>query len=133
MSDPRKKTNDPVDLDLGNEAGSRAMDAALQSSFTILKLVIAVLVVYLVLSATQSVTKLVALAWISSNFLAYRFGLYMVGFKGWCSCLGTLTKQLPVSPETAEAIMLTIAVFVFIGSCYYLLPYVKSRTMSQES
>ena len=90
-------------------------------------------VVYLVLSATQSVTKLVALAWISSNFLAYRFGLYMVGFKGWCSCLGTLTKQLPVSPETAEAIMLTIAVFVFIGSCYYLLPYVKSRTMSQES
>ena len=90
-------------------------------------------VVYLVLSATQSVTKLVALAWISSNFLPYRFGLYMVGFKGWCSCLGTLTKQLPVSPETAEAIMLTIAVFVFIGSCYYLLPYVKSRTMSQES
>ena len=90
-------------------------------------------VVYLVLSAPQSVTKLVALAWISSNFLAYRFGLYMVGFKGWCSCLGTLTKQLPVSPETAEAIMLTIAVFVFIGSCYYLLPYVKSRTMSQES
>jgi hypothetical protein len=56
-------------------------------------------VVYLVLSATQSVTKLAALAWISSNFLAYRFGLYMVGFKGWCSCLGTLTKQLPVSPE----------------------------------
>ena len=37
-------------------------------------------VVYLVLSATQSVTKLVALAWISSNFLPYRFGLYMVGF-----------------------------------------------------
>ena len=59
--------------------------------------------------------------------------LYMVGFKGWCSCLGTLTKQLPVSPETAEAIMLTIAVFLFAGSCYYLLPYVKSRTMSQES
>ena len=55
MSDPQKKTNDPVDLDLGNEAGSRAMDAALQSSFAILKLVIAVLVVYLVLSNTSTV------------------------------------------------------------------------------
>lgn len=90
-------------------------------------------VVYLILSATQSVTKLAALAWISSTFLAYRFGLYMIGFKGWCSCLGTLTKQLPVSLETAEAIMLTIAAFMFAGSCYFLLHYVKSRKMSKES
>jgi len=39
----------------GNEAGTRAMDEALQSSFTILKLVIAVLAVYLVFSNTSAV------------------------------------------------------------------------------
>lgn len=55
MNDPEKKTNESVDLDLGNEAGSTAMDEALQSSFTILKLVIAVLVVYLVFSNTSTV------------------------------------------------------------------------------
>ena len=55
MNDSEKKTNQPVDLDLGNEAGSTAMDEALQSSFTILKLVIAVLVVYLVFSNTSTV------------------------------------------------------------------------------
>ena len=41
--------------DFGNEAGSRAMDAALRSSFVILKVVIAVLVVYLVFSNTFTV------------------------------------------------------------------------------
>jgi membrane protease subunit HflK len=55
MNDLEKKTNEPVDLDLGNEAGSTAMEEALQSSFTILKLVIAVLVVYLVFSNTSTV------------------------------------------------------------------------------
>ena len=55
MNEPENKSREPVDLDLGNEAGSRAMDEALQSSFTILKLVIAVLVVYLVFSNTSTV------------------------------------------------------------------------------
>ena len=55
MNEPENKSRESVDLDLGNEAGSRAMDEALQSSFTILKLVIAVLVVYLIFSNTSTV------------------------------------------------------------------------------
>ena len=55
MNEPENKSREPADLDLGNEAGSRAMDEALQSSFTILKLVIAVLVVYLIFSNTGTV------------------------------------------------------------------------------
>ena len=55
MNEPENKSREPVGLDLGNEAGTRAMDEALQSSFTILKLVIAVLVVYLIFSNTSTV------------------------------------------------------------------------------
>ena len=55
MNEPENKSREPADLDLGTEAGSRAMDEALQSSFTILKLVIAVLVVYLIFSNTGTV------------------------------------------------------------------------------
>lgn len=55
MNEPENKSREPADLDLGAEAGSRAMDEALQSSFTILKLVIAVLVVYLIFSNTGTV------------------------------------------------------------------------------
>jgi regulator of protease activity HflC (stomatin/prohibitin superfamily) len=55
MSDPDENNKDLIGHDLGHEAGSRAMDQALQSSFTILKLVIAVLVVYLIFSNTSTV------------------------------------------------------------------------------
>ena len=55
MSDPGKKQPEMGLEDIGNEAGSQAMDAALRSSFVILKVVIAVLAVYLVFSNTFSV------------------------------------------------------------------------------
>ena len=56
MSDPEKEQLKIMESeDFGNEAGSRAMDAALRSSFVILKVVIAVLVVYLIFSNTFTV------------------------------------------------------------------------------
>ena len=55
MSDSGKKQPEMGPVDIGNEAGSQAMDAALRSSFVILKVVIAVLAVYLVFSNTFSV------------------------------------------------------------------------------
>ena len=55
MSDSGKKQTEMGLEDIGNEASSQAMDAALRSSFVILKVVIAVLAVYLVFSNTFSV------------------------------------------------------------------------------
>lgn len=57
MSEKPIQPKDTPEVDLGNEAGSRAMEQALRSSFTILKLVIAVLAVYLVFSNTFSVDE----------------------------------------------------------------------------
>ena len=57
MSDPEEKQSEMEPVDIGNEASSQAMDAALQSSFVILKVVIAVLAVYLVFSNTFSVVE----------------------------------------------------------------------------
>jgi len=56
MEENKPSRAEPTETGLGNEIGStRAMDEALQSSFTILKLIIAVLVVYLVFSNTSAV------------------------------------------------------------------------------
>ena len=56
VSDPEKEQLEIMEPeDFGNEAGSQAMDAALRSSFVILKVVIAVLVVYLIFSNTFTV------------------------------------------------------------------------------
>ena len=57
MSEKPIQPKDTPEVDLGNEAGSHAMEQALRSSFTILKLVIAVLAVYLVFSNTFSVDE----------------------------------------------------------------------------
>ena len=57
MSEKPIQPKNTPEVDLGNEAGSRAMEQALRSSFTILKLVIAVLAVYLVFSNTFSVDE----------------------------------------------------------------------------
>lgn len=57
MSEIPLQPKDTPEVDLGNEAGSRAMEQALRSSFTILKLVIAVLAVYLVFSNTFTVKQ----------------------------------------------------------------------------
>jgi regulator of protease activity HflC (stomatin/prohibitin superfamily) len=55
MSDPKLDSPETGPEDLGDEAGARAMDAALRSSFVILKCVIAILVVFLVFSNTFTV------------------------------------------------------------------------------
>ncbi len=56
MDEAKSKSTAAKEAGLGgNEADSRAMDEALQSSFTILKLVISVLVVYLIFSNTSTV------------------------------------------------------------------------------
>ena len=55
MTDPEDNPREETPDEVGGEAGSQAMDAALRSSFVILKCVIAVLVVFLLFSNTKTV------------------------------------------------------------------------------
>lgn len=57
MSQNSEELDQILDADSSGEAGSRAMEQALRSSFVILKLVIAVLVIYLLFSNTYSVDE----------------------------------------------------------------------------
>ncbi|HEX5221421.1 MAG TPA: MauE/DoxX family redox-associated membrane protein [Verrucomicrobiae bacterium] len=59
-------------------------------------------------------------AWISTNFVVYRLGLWWMGWKKPCSCLGNLTDALHISPQTADNIMKVVLAYLFIGS-YVLL------------
>lgn len=56
------------------------------------------------------------LAWLSTNILIYRIGLIWVGYHKPCSCLGTLTDALHISPQAADAIMKFILAYLLIGS-----------------
>jgi len=70
----------------------------------------------------QQYLKIFGVAWLATNFMLYRMGLILVGYRKPCSCLGTLTSALHISPDTANKIMEVVLFFLLIGS-YYILTW----------
>jgi hypothetical protein len=68
--------------------------------------------------------QVLLVACLSTNFVSYRVGLWLMGWHGPCGCLGTLTGALHVSPETADAVMKIILSYLLVGS-YAALYYVS--------
>jgi len=66
------------------------------------------------------------IAWLSTNFLMYRFGLWIIG-AGRCPCLGSLEAWLGISPALADYISTFCLFYLFFGS--YLILF--SRTLTQ--
>ncbi len=60
-------------------------------------------------------------AWMSTNFVVYRLGLWWMGWKKPCSCLGNLTDALHISPQVADNIMKVVLAYLLIGSYGLLL------------
>jgi len=65
--------------------------------------------------------KLLTVAWLSTNFLIYRFALWFLQVKQPCSCLGTLGDLLPIKPETLNFTLKSIVIYLFAGSIFLLL------------
>jgi hypothetical protein len=55
-------------------------------------------------------------AWMSTNFVVYRLGLWWMDWKKPCSCLGNLTDALGIAPQTADNIMKVVLAYLLIGS-----------------
>lgn len=64
-------------------------------------------------------------AWISTDFVAYRLGLCWLGWHRPCSCLGYITDALRISPQAAENIMNVVLAYLFFGS--YMLLFLHWR------
>ncbi len=55
-------------------------------------------------------------AWLATNFLLYRLGLWLIGWHKPCSCLRNLTDALHIAPQTADTAMKIILAYLLIGS-----------------
>lgn len=71
-------------------------------------------------------------AWLATNFLVYRIGLWWMGWKKPCSCLGNLTDALNISPTVADNIMKVVLAYLLIGS-YGLLIWEWMRARRRRS
>ena len=60
--------------------------------------------------------SLLAVAWISTNFLVYRLGLWFIGWHRPCGCMGNLTDLLHLTPRAADNIMKGVLAFLLLGS-----------------
>ena len=76
---------------------------------------------FLILLAADPGLKLVALAWLGSNFLLYRIAVKTLNLGTICPCMGSLTSMLPVRPAIIDEILSVAAFYIFVGSFFFLL------------
>ena len=60
-------------------------------------------------------------AWMSTNFVVYRLGLWWMDWHRPCNCLGNLTDALHISPQVADNIMKVVLAYLLIVSYGLLL------------
>ena len=71
-------------------------------------------------------------ALLATNFLMYRFGLWLLGYHKPCSCMGTLTDGLHFSPQQADTIMKIVLAYLLVGS-YAALYWLNRRDKNAAS
>lgn len=74
----------------------------------------------------------IPLALISTAILFYRTMLYVVGFKGYCNCLGAFSDSLPISQSNLSTILLTVALVMYIYSITSLVCELSRHKVLQQ-
>jgi hypothetical protein len=80
---------------------------------------------YLFLGKNQWM-KLSLTAWMATNFLVYRLGLWWTDAPKTCGCLGTVTDALSVSPRFVDYSMKAVLAYLLIGSVALIVANMKA-------
>jgi hypothetical protein len=82
---------------------------------------------YILLSREKLCFPAVGIACLSTSFVGYRLILWAIGFEGYCSCLGSLSDALYLSPEDSNSVAVAILIYLFLGSYGMLLAMWRGR------
>jgi hypothetical protein len=74
--------------------------------------------------------KLSLTAWMATNFLVYRLGLWWTDAPKPCGCLGTVTDALPISPRFVDYGMKGVLAYLLIGSVALIVVNAKAGAAS---
>jgi hypothetical protein len=77
---------------------------------------------YVCLFTRRDNLKLGLIAWLTTNFAIYRVGLWSIGIHA-CPCLGNFPDALHLSKTAANAITISILIYLLAGS--YILIFRK--------
>ncbi len=78
--------------------------------------VLEIIVAGLCLAFPSKTLPLILVAWLATNLLAYRLGLWWLGWQRPCNCLGAFTDAIHLSPHVADTLMKAILAYLLIGS-----------------
>lgn len=109
---------------LGNSKLLAVIDPIIGLTFGQLMLAIGMVEIVVALVcffSKRSTLSLGLVAWLSTNFVVYRLGLWWIGWKKPCNCLGNLTDALHISPQVSDNIMKVVLAYLLIGSCGLLI------------
>ena len=74
------------------------------------------------------------IAWLASVFTAYRVGLWTIGWKQPCGCLGSITAGLGIDAKVAENIALAILAYWLVGGLLIVISELRAiRATRQEA
>lgn len=76
---------------------------------------IEIVVATFLLRSRSDLWRSLVLLWLSSNFMGYRLGSYLLGVH-LCPCLGHLTDRLPLPPGLADIALTVLVLWWFAGS-----------------
>jgi len=72
-------------------------------------------------------------AWLATSVLIYRVGLWWIGWKKPCTCLGNLTDALHIPPQVADNIMKAVLGYLLIGSYALLIMKLRNQRFADLS
>jgi hypothetical protein len=75
----------------------------------------------------------VLVVWLATSFVVYRLGLWWIGWHKPCSCMGSLTDTLHISPMVADNIMKVVLAYLLIGSYATLFWFWRQRIKSASA
>lgn len=75
--------------------------------------------------------RISAVAGLATALAVYRFGIFWVGYRKPCSCLGGLTDALHIPPQVSDDIAKTILIYLMLGS-YALIAWNYRRKNQSE-
>lgn len=67
------------------------------------------------------------IAWMAGCFVSYRVGLWLVGGKKPCPCLGNLTDALRIPPDLADMLIRVVLAYLLVGSYAVLLSRLRQQ------
>jgi hypothetical protein len=76
---------------------------------------------------------LILLAWLSTMFVIYRVGLWLIGWEQPCHCMGTLTDALRITPTLADRIMKCVLAYLIASGyvCTMMLSHSSAKNIPQ--